>query len=599
MFAQVEMRFHSEPHDTKLPPREGGGEGVAGLLARPQPVSFSGCRGLLHWAPGATGIVLCSPWGYEELVVRHGWRTLAENLAAAGFPCLRFDYPGTADSLGELADFSLPDWIEATRRSCEILRQAGARRLVLLGQSIGCLIACKAALDQPDIDGLVLLAPAQGRRYLREQAVWSSMLAQVEGHSAKSEDGSTAIAGFVLPSNFATEIKTLTVTGKPAPWALLVEAQGRADTAFTEKLSGFGVNTEHIVFDGLDELVGDPTTSRVPQRTYAKIVEILRQRYNENRPFVGPGHAVLEPDNLLVTPAYSEEAIYFGPSASLFGLLCLPKAAAKPAAVLFLNTGRNAHIGWSRMTVGHARRLAKAGIASFRIDVAGVGESPSRADRSAEFLYSEAPVRDVVAAVDILAARGFTSISLVGVCSGAYLGLLGALGDQRVTGLVSINSPRFVWGKSESIEAAIRFLNRPNAQSFKRVFDFQTLRLILTGKLNPRAAIEVRLKSNIRRIGLKFAPFIGPLSPSWQIYRDAKQRLTILRARGVKIFLGFGANDEGFAELQLLFGEQGRRLASYPNIELGFTENIDHNLSQPHARDWLFAAILKNLGLQH
>jgi pimeloyl-ACP methyl ester carboxylesterase len=597
MFAQTQMPFASTVSAAHLPPRDARIDGAGSLLRRPRPITFDGCRGFLHWAPGTTGVVLCSPWGYEELVVRHAWRTLAENLATAGFPCLRFDYPGTADSRGELADFGFHDWTDAARSGCNILREAGARRLVLLGQSIGCLVACHAALDQSDIEGIILLAPIQGRRYLRELAIWASMLAQVEGHKIKSDDGSAMIAGFVLPSHFAAEIKTLTVTGKPAPWALLVEAPGRPDLAFTEKLTAFGVATEHIEFEGLDELVGDPTTSRVPEGTFAKIIGALRQRYDRNGQFVAPKRAVLQRDNQLLAAPYSEEAVYFGPDASLFGLLCLPRAEIKPAAVLFLNTGRNAHIGWSRMTVDHARRLAAAGIASFRIDIASVGESPGVAGRPAEFLYSEAPVQDVIAALDVLATRGFSSITLVGICSGAYLGLLSALADSRVTGLVSINAPRFAWGRSESIAAAIRFLNRPGA-NLRRAFDLQTLRLVLTGKLNPRAAIGFRLKSKVRRIGLQLAPFIGPLSPSWPIYRDAKQRLAKLYARKVQVFFGFGAHDEGLAELELLFGKQGRRLAKLSNIELGFTENADHNLSQIQARDWLFAAILRNVERQ-
>jgi hypothetical protein len=160
--------------------------------------------------------------------------------------------------------------------------------------------------------------------------------------------------------------------------------------------------------------------------------------------------------------------------------------------------------------------------------------------------------------------------------------------------LVSINAPRFAWGKSESITAAIRFLNRPGA-SLKRAFNLQTLRLILAGKLNPSAAIAFRLKSKIRSLGLQLAPFIGPLSPSWQIYRDAKLRLATLHSRKVRVFFGFGTHDEGLAELELLFGKQGRRLARLSNIELGFTDNADHNLSQIQARDWLFAAILRNV----
>jgi pimeloyl-ACP methyl ester carboxylesterase len=603
------MQFYSEPRAKALQNKGS----LFGAAVKPipgvQPVSFGGCRGFLHLpsgASGTTGVVLCSPWGYEELVARHGWRQLAEDLAAAGFPSLRFDYPGTADSIGDLVDFSFEDWVEAARSACEILRDAGVTRLVLLGQSVGCLVACKAALDQPDIHDLVLLAPTTGRRYLRELAAWSSMLAEVEGYPSKGEDGGLAIAGFTLPPSLGAEIKSHAWTARPANWALLVEAPGRTDTAFANGLAQTGVEIERLVFDGLDEFVGDPTTSRIPRQTYADIVDRLRKRFGDSTEAILLQSPSVELQNRLSAAAYCEEAVYFGADASLFGLLCEPRPSdtktngaavnAKPPAVLFLNTGRNAHTGWGRMTVEYARSLAAAGITSFRIDIASVGESPEPAYRPAQVLYTETPVPDVVAAIDILSARGFTAVALVGVCSGAYLGLVSALADPRVACLVAANLPRFAWGKSESIDAAIRFINRPNAQSVKRVLNVQTLRLILAGKLDPRAAIAFRLRSQARHVGLKLAPFIGPLSPNWPLYQEVKQRLSSLHARGVKVFLGFGANDEGVAELHLLFGARRRRLEKYPNMRLGFIENADHNLSQTHAREWLLAAILEGVG---
>jgi pimeloyl-ACP methyl ester carboxylesterase len=585
------MQFHPQVQTEALMP---AAEVVPTPRERGRPVGFGGCRGFLHWASGATGVVMLSPWGYEELVVRHAWRVLAEKLAAAGFPCLRFDYPGTADSIGDLADFVFEDWIETSRAACDLLRREGVQSLLLIGQSIGCLVACASALDRPDVAGLVLLAPANGRRYLRELAAWSSMLAEVEGQSMQGEDGSSIIAGFALPQSFAVAIRTFSLTARPAPWALLVEAPGRADPAFADRLAGLGVETEHLAFEGLDKLVGDPTTSRVPQATYANIVDILRRRAGASGALPARGRPPPAPRSELAAATYCEDVVYFGRDELLFGLLCRPVAKTTAAAVLFLNTGRNAHIGWSRATVEHARALAAQGIASLRIDIAGVGESPALPDRTTQFLYTQAPVPDVIAAIDVLAARGFTAITLVGICSGAYLALLAALADARVKSLVAINLPRFAWGKSESIETAIRFVNRPNSQSLKRVFNLSTLRAIATGKIDPRAALKFRIESAIRRIGLKLAPMIGPLSPSWPIYREACARIAILRSRQTNIFLGYVATDEGVEELDLLFGKRGKRLERYPSVKLGFVENSDHNLSQIPARDWLLASVIEN-----
>src|SRR3954468_7325292 len=63
------------------------------------PVSFGGCAGWYHPAAGARGVVLVSPDGFEELCSRRAMRELADLLAEAGLPTLRFDLRGVADSV--------------------------------------------------------------------------------------------------------------------------------------------------------------------------------------------------------------------------------------------------------------------------------------------------------------------------------------------------------------------------------------------------------------------------------------------------------------------------------------------------------------------
>src|SRR5665213_827878 len=138
-----------------------------------RPVAFDGCAGWLHPAGGRTAVLLCSPWGYEALCIRRAWRMLGDSLAAAGFPTLRFDYPGTGDSLGEAEDSASLETLKASiRRAAEELRAlTRARRIVLVGQGLGASLAAELA---PELEaaGLALLAPAvRGREYLRELSV--------------------------------------------------------------------------------------------------------------------------------------------------------------------------------------------------------------------------------------------------------------------------------------------------------------------------------------------------------------------------------------------------------------------------------------------
>jgi pimeloyl-ACP methyl ester carboxylesterase len=554
------------------------------------PIAFDGCLGFHHPAGGRCGIVMCGAWGYEELILRASWRRLADMLADSGFPCLRFDYPATGDSLGDPGLVHFGDWVRATERACGILRAAGVTDIVLLGHGIGSLVA-GAAAARVGAAGLVLLAPVTGRRFLRRTAHWAAMVASTESVAPPVGD-TLRIAGFTLPPGIQGPLQAMggrLFEGKPADWALLVDpADGEAST-FDDNLTAAGVTVQRLAFDGMEELLSGPTTARTPWSTYDAIVEALETRFPAQAPEAGRTSAGEHPARL-DEDEFQEEAARFGPGGALLGILCTPRVAGGHA-VIFTNTGRNPHTGWRRMSVEHARALAGAGIASLRFDATGIGDSADDRWRPPRPLYSEAEVADAVAAVDFLTERGFDRITVVGVCSGAYLALLAAVADKRIGGLVAINLPRFAWDPAESIDEAIRFANRPSDHTLKRLVSRDTLRSILTGRLDPRPAIAFRFKSKLRELGVALAPWCGRALPGGHTALVARARLSALLARGAEVFLGYSAKDGGFDELKLMFGPPDRLRAAHATLDIGLVAETDHNFSQDHACEWMLARI--------
>jgi pimeloyl-ACP methyl ester carboxylesterase len=117
--------------------------------------------GVLHLPPAraATGVLLCPPL-LGELV--QGYRVLrhvAERLAQAGLPVLRFDYLGTGDSAGDgeaITDASLTD--DARSALDELLDATGARHAVVLGVRLGAMAGQPLTAD-PRVRGCVWWDP--------------------------------------------------------------------------------------------------------------------------------------------------------------------------------------------------------------------------------------------------------------------------------------------------------------------------------------------------------------------------------------------------------------------------------------------------------
>lgn len=84
---------------------------------------------------------------------------LALRLAAEGYRCLAPVMAGHGGTPEDLVGIPWTEWVAHARR--DLARLSGARRVYVVGCSMGALVACALAHDLPErVEGLVLLAPA-------------------------------------------------------------------------------------------------------------------------------------------------------------------------------------------------------------------------------------------------------------------------------------------------------------------------------------------------------------------------------------------------------------------------------------------------------
>lgn len=106
-------------------------------------------------AHSATAVLLCPPFGVEQIRCHRLYRQLAHGLAEAGLPVLRFDYYGTGDSAGESREFEwsrcLADVVSAAQ---ELRGRHGGGRVIAFGARLGANAALAAA-QAARLDGVV------------------------------------------------------------------------------------------------------------------------------------------------------------------------------------------------------------------------------------------------------------------------------------------------------------------------------------------------------------------------------------------------------------------------------------------------------------
>lgn len=122
-------------------------------------------------APAAQpGVVLCNAFGQEAVRAHRMMRIVAERLARAGHPVLRFDYFGTGDSMGDDVDGTLHGWADDVHMADRELRsRSAASSTVWVGMRLGGSIALRAAEHAPHgLLRLILWDPVlDGARYLQ------------------------------------------------------------------------------------------------------------------------------------------------------------------------------------------------------------------------------------------------------------------------------------------------------------------------------------------------------------------------------------------------------------------------------------------------
>lgn len=116
----------------------------------------------------SAAVLLCHP-GSEEYMRSHwAYRQLAQNLARAGYPVLRFDYFGTGDSSGATDSGTCARWLEDIHTAAAQLKTlSGKGAIHIVGLRLGASLAAQAVAHGLQVESLVMWDPVvDGSEYL-------------------------------------------------------------------------------------------------------------------------------------------------------------------------------------------------------------------------------------------------------------------------------------------------------------------------------------------------------------------------------------------------------------------------------------------------
>lgn len=407
------------------------------------------------------GVVIVPPFGWEDVCSYRTLRELARTLADNGIPTFRFDLPATGDSSGTPRDPGLvAAWTRSVNDSiAELRRLTGVKNVAVIGIRLGAMLSVAAASTAgADIQQLVLWGPsAGGRALLRELRAFRNMEVSEfrAGQDPSPPDDQSAegleSGGYLIMPETLAELEALDLTqASPSSDTKVLMLSRDAlpcDAKLVRSLTAAGCKVEIATGQGLSEMMALPHEAVAPIGTYLRICNwLLANNGHAKTPFRQP---ILRPQTQCGSV---RESIYSGGQSgrNTFGILARP---AKPDSsshsdwcVLFLNPGAGRHVGPNRMWVEAARRWAAKGIASLRLDLAGIGEGDGEQNLDVAGLYSEGLVEQVLETMQDLETRiGAKRYIAIGLCSGAFLAFHTAVRNPSLRAAILFNPRLLFW----------------------------------------------------------------------------------------------------------------------------------------------------------
>lgn len=543
-------------------------------------------------APPSMAVLLCPPWGWNDITSYRARRAWAEHLAEAGHPTLRFDFPGTGDSGGAPSDDGrLAAWRGAIAGGAAWLRDAtDGRRVAAIGLGLGGLVAVNAIGEGAGIDELVAWAtPGSGRAFVRAERAFANL--QTSRYSLTGErepsllpDGWMEVNGFVLSAETVGELEALTVSGLSTGSlrrALLLDHDGiPVDAGLRGHLEKAGVEVTTGAGPGWGAMTFHPERFDPPIAVFATVDAWLAAGLgpksvaaaSTEAPAVGRDEAILDVGGVRVREMPFLVAHEVG---TLFGILAEPVDGPRPPlAAIFLNAGAVRRIGPNRLWVEAARRAAAEGLPTLRVDLEGIGDSDGDAGRYrdvGEFYRTELG-GFIGGFLDALEARGYGErFVLAGLCAGGFWAFNGADRDERAVAALMVNPGALEWHPA--------LVKDRNARKLKRLRRGAWWRRILRGQVkrkNVVAVAQATASQGWRAVASLPARIAARRADPSPATASVERILDRLRDRHVRVVMAFSDDEPVRAELE----RDGvlAHLERWPNMALEGLPARDHTL---------------------
>ena len=545
-----------------------------------------------------TGVVVCNPLGYEYSHTHRTIRHLCDNLAADGYPCIRFDYHGTGDSFSNLlAAKRIETFVANIGQVVQKLKDiANVSEICLIGIRLGATLAAAFSENTP-IDKLVLWSPCiKGRAYVREMKA----LEKLASHNADNRHSFIDSGGFIVTEETADELSKINLLKQEylvSGNALVIERDDfQSNNKLIDALTNAGIKqVEHYAMAGYNEMMAEPHATEVPIKTIRKISTWLTKQevtvqktelsnFSEN---------LLDLVTKSSNASTQDQICYIRPS-KLLGILSTPvsfvsEESAKPLIIL-VNSGSVHRVGPNRTYVELSRSLVDAGYPTFRFDLSQLGDSITGQPFNENNPYSHDATNDIESVLKTMSKQfGFKKYVISGLCSGAHNSFHAGLNlpsSYDISEVILINPLTFYKDidATNSKNALPAFQVEQDSDQYKKsILDPQKWKKLISGNVDLKYLRQFVVQKSAKVVVSKIS-WLGEslgVYQGEQLSRDLKKYKT----NKIKITFFIASKDPGKRILMSQSKKTVNSMVKSDNLTIYDIPNADHTFSSFDCRN--------------
>ena len=541
--------------------------------------------------PVDKAVLIVGPIGPEYMHCYRSVRTLADKLADAGYLAIRYDHPGMGNSTATLLQPDIWPLLSSApiKLKNHIKSVYGISNICVISLRAGALVLDDYLKTCHD-DAIMFWYPiVTGAEFVRNMEMLDSYLSVTDSSHDDVLEGGGYPLSLQLQGTLA-KVDLLQHDYKSINEALVIESKSLDGVSeLSGHLSDCGVDVTTRFMKGQRKMCRQAALSVVPLENIETIADWLGTPTTNSSQKYSSARSELSG---LVSENYNETAIMIQSDRPVFGVLTTPLTKSN-ALLILANSGSGHHAGPNRFHVDSARLLAQQGIATFRMDLSNLGDSPEQFNAQDNHPYPDTADQDIINVLDYFKKQNsFEKIIVGGLCSGAHNVFHAALQyhDEVLKGLVLINMLTFYWTPGQSVTNPLtNELEIDSTDYQSNLFNIKKwLGLFSSPSKIPRLGLFVIrfMLKKIKYILVKVASLFGFASLS-----KLDMDLSALAANRVQIFYLFSKNEPALNILLSSASVSAPRLIKKGNIVTRTIHNADHTFTLRSAREELITKI--------